>query len=343
MRTLRRHAGGRTMNARGLDRRAFVGALTCAALAPVAARAQTVPAGPPPPPGALVLNVGCALDDQTTPLLYAQAAGLFAKNGLDVRIARLTSGAAIAAAIAGGTLQLGKSSILNLIVAHARGIPFALIAPSSIYRSEKPDGGLIVAPASNVKGPKDLAGTIVGVASLSDLNAIATAAWIDRGGGDSAQTKFVEMSPAATAAALDQARIEGATLWNPLLAQAISGGHARFAAPVFDAIGKRYQVAAWFADATWIAQNRPAVDRFTAAMHQANVFVAAHENETTGLIASFLGLDPAELAAMARSTPAPYLVAAEIDPVIAVAARYKKIPAPFPAGEMISGAALKPA
>jgi NitT/TauT family transport system substrate-binding protein len=330
------------MTGRALDRRAFVGALAGAALAPAVARAQALPSGPPPPPGAIVLQVGCALDDQTTPLLYAQSAGLFAKNGLDVRIVRLTSGAAIAAAIAGGTLQLGKSSILNLIVAHARGIPFTLVAPSSIYRSERPDGGLIVAPASKVKAAKDLSGTIVGVASLSDLNAIATAAWIDANGGDSTQTKFVEMSPAATAAALDQARIEGATLWNPLLTQAINGGHARFAAPVFDAIGKRYQVAAWFADATWVAQNRTAVDRFTAAMHQANVYVAAHENETTGLIAAFLGLDAAELATMARSTPAPYLVATEIDPVIAVAAKYKKIPAVFSAAEMISPAALTP-
>jgi NitT/TauT family transport system substrate-binding protein len=326
-----------------LDRRAFVAALGSAAFAPAAARAQALPAGPPPPPGAIVLNVGCALDDQTTPLLYAQSAGLFAKAGLDVRIQRLTSGAAIAAAIAGGTLQLGKSSILNLIVAHARGIPFTLVAPSSLYRSEKPDGGLIVAPLSKIKTAKDLAGTTLGVASLNDLNAIATQAWIDRNGGDASQTKFVELSPAATAAALDQARIDGATLWNPLLTQAVAAGRARFAAPVFDAIAPRYAVAAWFADGAWVEQNRSAVDRFTSAMHAANVYVAAHEGETVGLIASFLGLDPSDLGKMARSTPAPYLVAAEIDPVIAVAVKYKKIAALFPAAEMISPAALRSA
>jgi NitT/TauT family transport system substrate-binding protein len=319
-----------------LDRRAFTGALAAGVLAPLAARAQTQPGG------AIPLDVGCALDDQTTPLLYAQSAGIFAKYGLDVRIQRLTSGSAIAAAIAGGTLQLGKSSILNLIVAHSRAIPFTLVAPSSIYRSEQPDGGFIVAAASKVKTARDLAGTTVGVASLNDLNAIATAAWIDQNGGDASQTKFVELSPAATAAALDQARIDGSTLWNPLLTQAVNGGHARFAAPVFDAIAKRYQVAAWFGDIDWVAKNRSTVDRFTAAMHQANVYVAAHESETTGLIASFLGLDPAELNRMARSTPAPYLRAQEIDPVVAVAVTYKKIPKAFSAAEMISDAALKP-
>ncbi len=320
-----------------LDRRAFAGALAALALTPAAARAQN------PASNAIVLNVGCALDDQTTPLLYAQSAGLFAKAALDVRIQRLTSGAAIAAAIAGGTLQLGKSSILNLIVAHARNIPMTLVAPASIYRGERPDGGLIVASASKMKNAKDLADKVIGVASLNDLNAIATQAWVDQNGGDAASVKFVEMSPAAVAAAMDQSRIEGATLWNPLLTQAIATGHARFAAPVFDSIAKRYQVAAWFGATDWVAKNRSTVERFNTAMHQANVYVAAHENETTGLISSFLGVDPSDLGKMARSTPAPYLVAAEIDPVIAVAVTYKKIGKSFPANEMISDAALKPA
>jgi hypothetical protein len=51
-------------------------------------------------------------------------------------------------------------------------------------------------------------------------------------------------------------------------------------------------------------------------------------------------VDPAVLGKMARSTPAPYLSAREIDPVIVLAAAYKKIPAAYPATEMISSAAL---
>jgi hypothetical protein len=58
------------------------------------------------------------------------------------------------------------------------------------------------------------------------------------------------------------------------------------------------------------------------------------------LIAQFLGVDPSALGKMARSTPAPYLNVQEIDPVIAVAAAYKKIPRVFSAAEMISDAAL---
>jgi len=310
----------------------FIGGLTCA-FAPIAARAQTTP-------GAFSISIGAAFDDQTTPLLYAQQAGLFAKAGLDVHVERMNSGASIAAAVVGGTLQLGKASMLNLVTAHARGIPLTLVAPAAIYSGDRPDGGLITTTAANVRSARDLAGKVIGVASLDDLNSIATQAWIDRNGGDAQSVHFVELSTALVPAAMEQNRVDGATLWNPILTQAIAGGHAHFAAPVFDAIAKRYQVAAWFADSDWVAKNRAVVAKFVTVMHAANVYVAAHENETTTLIASFLGVDPAALGKMARSTPAPYLNAQEIDPVIAVAAAYKKIPRVFSAAEMISEAAL---
>jgi NitT/TauT family transport system substrate-binding protein len=315
-----------------IDRKTFAAGLACA-FAPLRASAQSAPA-------AATISIGCALDDQTTPLLYAQKAGLFAKAGLDVHIERMTSGATIAAAVVGGTLQIGKASMLNLVTAHARGIPLTLVAPAAVYTSERPDGGLIAAPKTVIRSGADLAGKTIGVASLDDLNSIATQAWIDKNGGDAKTVKFVELSPAITEAALVQGRVDGSTLWNPILTQAISSGHARFAAPVFDAIAKRYQVAAWFADLDWVAKNRPALDTFVNVMHVANVYVAAHESETTTLIASFLGVDPAVLGKMARSTPAPYLSAREIDPVIALAAAYKKIPAAYAAAEMISSAAL---
>jgi NitT/TauT family transport system substrate-binding protein len=316
-----------------LDRKTFVAGMTTAAFAPLPAFAQSAP-------GPNTISVGCALDDQTTPLLYAQKAGLFTKAGLDVRIERMNSGATIAAAVVGGTLQIGKASMLNLVTAHARNIPLTLVAPAGLYNGEHPDGGLISGVNVNIRSGADLSGKIIGVASLDDLNSIATQSWIDKHGGDAKTVKFVELSPAVTQAAIEQGRVDGSTLWNPLMTQAIATGKAKFAAPVFDGIAKRYQVAAWFADTDWVAKNRGLVDKFVNVMHAANVYVAAHESETTTLIASFLGVDPAALGKMARSTPAPYLLAREIEPVIALAVLYKKIPTAYSAADMISSAAL---
>src|ERR1019366_456783 len=79
------------------------------------------------------VHVASSPDDDATPILYAQNAGLFRAAGLDVELTAASNGAAVAAAVAGGSVDIGKSNIVALITAHARGVPLALVAPSGVY------------------------------------------------------------------------------------------------------------------------------------------------------------------------------------------------------------------
>ena len=112
--------------------------------------------------------------DDTMPVIYAQQSGAFKRAGLDIQLTRATSGSAVAAGVAGGSIDIGKSSIVSIITAHAKGIPFVWIAPASIYNPAAPDGALIVATNSPIKTGRDLNGKIVATPALGDLNNIAT-------------------------------------------------------------------------------------------------------------------------------------------------------------------------
>ena len=96
---------------------------TLLALSPESASAQDRP----------VISVILPPSTDVAPLLYADHAGLFTKAGLNVQITQLPNGATIAAAIAGGSGQIGFSSLSALITGHARGLPFQLIAPGGVY------------------------------------------------------------------------------------------------------------------------------------------------------------------------------------------------------------------
>ena len=63
----------------------------CGAATPLAAQTQPVH-----------LRLASAPDDDATPILYAQSAGLFRAAGLDVDLTAAGSGSAVAAAGAGG-------------------------------------------------------------------------------------------------------------------------------------------------------------------------------------------------------------------------------------------------
>src|SRR6185437_8705237 len=82
-----------------------------------------------------LVTVRCASNaaDDVTPVLYAQRSGLFAKAGLNVELTRMNSGAAVSAAVLGGSIDIGKSSLLPIITAHSRGLPLVLLAPGELW------------------------------------------------------------------------------------------------------------------------------------------------------------------------------------------------------------------
>ena len=290
-----------------------------------------------------LIRVGAALDDQSTPLLYAAHAGIFKKYGLNVEIDKLGSGSVVAAAVAGGSLEIGKSSTYAFVLAFAKGLPFTLIAPIAYYRDEAPDGALLVAAKSTFKSARDLSGKTLGVTTLQDFNMLATLAWIDQNGGDSTQVKFVEIPPPAIAAALEAGRIDAAPVFEPVYTGAVSSGKARVAAYPYGSIAKRYSGAVLFANTKWVADHRELVDRFNHAILEADQYVAAHENEAIPLIAEFVGIDPALLLKMHHPGRATSIDASDIQPLIDLAAKYKIIPKAFPAQQTICECALRPA
>jgi NitT/TauT family transport system substrate-binding protein len=288
------------------------------------------------------IRIGAALDVESTPVLYAQKAGLFQRAGLNVEIVKLNGGGtAIAAAVAGGGLEIGKASTFALVAAHARGVPFVLLAPAAYYSSDEADIPFVVSAKSTLRGPRDLEGKTIGVVSLSTTMRWATAAWLDQNGGDSRNLHFVELSPPSVPVAIEQGRIEGAPLSEPVLSDAMSSGKIRVLGYPYNAIGKHFELADWFSSADWVAKNHDAAAKFARVMLDANAYVAAHESEMTPLVAAYVGIDPAALVKMRNPERGRYYDPALIQPLIDLSVKYKAIPKAFPASELISDAALK--
>ncbi|MBV9439757.1 MAG: ABC transporter substrate-binding protein [Candidatus Eremiobacteraeota bacterium] len=282
------------------------------------------------------MRIAAAPDDDITPILYAQSAGIFKRNGLDVQFQSLTSGSATAAAVIGGSIDIGKSSLVNLIAAHARNVPFVIVAPASLYTDSSPIAGFIVAKDSPIKSARDLNGKTVSASSLKDLIAVATQAWIDENGGDSKLVHFLEMPTSAVPPALETHRIDGATVVTPALAEALDTGKTRLIGRSFSAIAKRFLVAGWFTTRDYMTKNGEAVKRFATAFREAAAYTDTHRAETVALLAAYSKIAESTIRTMVRSTAGNALDPKDIEPVIAAAVRYKVIDKPFPASELIA-------
>jgi NitT/TauT family transport system substrate-binding protein len=303
----------------------------CAGLSS-AVRAQ---AGPEP------ILVGASSDDVVRPLLYAVDAGLFKKVGLDVQLVKLANGAAVAAAVAGGSIQLGKGSALTPVQAYAKGIPFIVTANLADYSSDSPNIAMVVQNSAPIHAPKDLVGKTIGMVGLNDSNTLGVYAWLEKAGVDLTSVKFIELGNSAGAAALEAKRVDAMMFLDPALSAALTNPNLRILGYPNDALGRRFSVGTMFGFATWVSAHHDEVERFNRALSAAEAYVAGHENETKALAAKFAGLDLSQLQNIRPPTRTTGITTSDLQIVIDAAVKYKFISKGINANELICDCAIR--
>jgi NitT/TauT family transport system substrate-binding protein len=264
--------------------------------------------------------------------LYARDMGFLAKAGLEADAQTMVNGAAIAAAVVSGGIDIGYIPVDTLAAIHQKGIPLVAVAPCTEYLSGAQTGALLVTANSPVRTGKDLAGKTVAVVALNGVTHLATRAWIDQTGGDSTTVKYVELSPSAMPAALDAGRVDAAYDGEPYLEIAKKTGRVLFYGN--DAIAKHYLSSVWCAATPWVKDHPDAVRRFAGAMRETAAWAAKNPARAGELYATYSKTDPAVIASTPRVRFALQLTPALVQPLIDASAEYNGFKT-FPAQDIL--------
>jgi NitT/TauT family transport system substrate-binding protein len=260
--------------------------------------------------------------DGVKAILYAEKAGLFRKHGIDVDTVSTGSGAAIFAAVVGGTADAGSGRLFPVFAAFGRGLPLRMIAPASYYSSDHADSLLLVKKDSPIKTARDLNGKILGVDAIKDVYSVATQAWVTQQGGDGNSVRPVELKPTEQLSALDTGRIDAAVFKTPFVTVALDTGKFRVFGKPLDAIAPHFLLSCWVANEDYITKNPAIVSGFVAAMTEAAHYTNAHQAETVDLVASFTGQEPAQVAHAIRSISAESVTLADLQAPLDFALKY---------------------
>jgi NitT/TauT family transport system substrate-binding protein len=291
-----------------------------------------------PPP--LTIRVAASVNADVAPMLYALQKGLFAKAGIVVDFTPMATGAAISQGVVGGSIDIGFANTPALIAGHARGVPFLLLAPAGAYDTTNPATIMVVRKDAPFVTGRDFAGKTIGVPTLRDLDALATASWVDAHGGDSTTLRYVELPNPALLPALLEGRIDGFTLGEPWVTQALASGQTRVMAKSLDSIGLHFLITGWFSTAEYIDAHRDAVIRFERVLQDATAYANAHPTGMIPVMVTFSKLDPATIARTIRFQHPTVLKPELVQPVIDVMVRQHVIPKAFDARELISPTAM---
>ncbi len=264
---------------------------------------------------------------------FARANGLFAKAGIDADISFLPSGAAIAAAVVAGSLDIGDSNLISLATAHDRGVPIVVIAPDATFQSDHAAVLLVTTKQSPLRTAKDLEGKTVAVNGLKNLPHIATMAWIDKNGGDSSAVKFIEIPIPATQAALSSGRVDAAILNEPFLSAALQAD-ARVFGNCYEAIAKDFTYGAFVATQQWASDHPDLVRAFRSIVYESSRWANTHVAAASEILMRDAKLDVSAL--KNHDAYAEKFDPSLMQPVIDASAKYGVIKASFPVSEMVA-------
>lgn len=279
-----------------------------------------------------VIHVGAGPFEANAGAYYAQDAGYFKREGLNVDIQQLPGGSAILAATVGGSLQIGIGNPLPVANARSQGIHITYIAAGYLYDAANAPGTLLVIAANSpIREAKDLNGKSIAGTAVKSIDTIAAFAWMDGHGGDSSTVKSVEVPQSAMAEAVASGRVDAAVLSEPFLGAAIEAGKVRGLARCYDALGRQVIVSGWFATDEWAAKHADTIRRFRAAINEGAAWAVKNPEQAALVLQKYLKSSIPRAHEYHARTLDPRF----IQPVLDGAVRYKMLSRPMDAREII--------
>jgi NitT/TauT family transport system substrate-binding protein len=264
---------------------------------------------------------------------FAQDMGFFQKHGLDAEVVTMLNGSSVAAAVAGGSLDIGDGNTTAIATAHERGVPFVLLAPSGAYDNRTPTGGLVVLKTSPLKTPKDLVGKTIAVAGLRNISEVAMRSWLDKNGVSSDLVKYVEIPFAEMGVALTTGRVDGVVAEEPTLT-ALTSKDGKLIGLPNGAIAPIWVEGGFFCTLDFAKAHPDVIKRFADAIAESNAWANKNQEASARILGKYAKttFDPLQK----RCFFPERLNAAQLQPLIDASAKYGVLRAAFPAKDMFA-------
>lgn len=286
-------------------------------------------------PALLHLRVGANANDTYAEAFYALDAGFFRKANLDVEMITLNNGNAIAAGVAGGTVDIGVATPLQVASAVLHGLPFKLIAAGALSTRTAPSIVLCVRKNAPLRGAKDLEGKAVAMNVLRNVSEISLDVWLAAGGADVAKVKPVELPYSEMVPALVRGNVDGVIIAEPTLSIALAGGEVAALTELSTTIAPQWMSSCQFASEAFLQSNGDAARRYAAVMYDTARWANAHQNETAVTLAKYSKLDLQIIRRMTRCPFADAIRLSDIQPQLDVATKYSLLSRPVNAADLV--------
>jgi len=235
------------------------------------------------------------------PVFLAQEKGWYQEAGLDVETIEMKGGATIIPALIGGSIEIGFSNIISIILARSAGLDIKIICGSHnegyTKKAGEPGGyatsstGLLVLQDSGVRGAKDLEGKKIAVNTIKNIDWMAAWEWMEKNNADPKKVIWVETDFPKMIPALMGKKVDAVQAVDPEKTILRSQGAKLLVNPLND-LRPGLIVASFVAKDDWISKNPDQVQGFFTATAKAQDYLNVHPEEREKLSIQYSRISP---------------------------------------------------
>ena len=227
------------------------------------------------------------------PVYLGQQQGFFEEQGIELEISAGQGGAAIIPGIVGGSLDVGFTNNLSLVIASAKGLPLQ-VAASGVDSTGDPalDPFTISTADDSITRPADLAGKRVAVNAVNSVGDAVVKASVQADGGDPSSIQFVELAFPNMTAAMTAGDVDAAWIVEPFVTIGAPQGVRVLTTPLLDFTDIDVELSTYATSRQFAAENEDVLARFRTAMDQSLEYAQQNTDAVRAVLPTYLDMPP---------------------------------------------------
>ncbi|MDB5406480.1 MAG: transporter substrate-binding protein [Rhodospirillales bacterium] len=234
-----------------------------------------------------------ALDFMTP--MFAQDAGLFTKQGLDVAMQIATAAPVLLPGVVGGSLQFGVSTGAQVAIAHDAGLDVVIAAGVGVITPTRVSTAVVVRPDTTIEKPSDFIGKKVVSPGINGTFHVLFLRYLKANGIDPASVTLLEGGFSQMPDLLRSKQVDAVLAAEPFLTRMLDNGIGKrldFFKPDRDHIFTSFYIA----KRSWTDSHKDEVVKVRAALREANQMMRSDPAAAAAVQAKYLKLPPEVLA-----------------------------------------------
>jgi NitT/TauT family transport system substrate-binding protein len=217
--------------------------------------------------------------------------GFFQKRGITVELVQMTSGPKILEALGAGSIDLGLTSTVPLLVARESGLDFIAITGGPVEDKDHAEHAIVVRRDSAIDNVGALRGKRIAISGLRNIDDFMVTALLAKNGVNRSEITFTEVPFPRMPTVIEAGGVDAAAAIEPFVTLATQKGAARVLVYNYIEVLPRVPVATWVVRKQWADKHPDLAIKIHAALAEATKFIQANESQVRDIVGKCAKLD----------------------------------------------------